>query len=246
MKQYVHNNLIGHIFWHRLKELIVALIAIGGTGRRLSQPETRPLFETLTPSLILDLFQRIFLVFIIFYFFKCLICILFLSHESITYVCTRQESSLSFLVCSLSQGCVWPHFFYCSFGALCQYSHKRSHAANTSSLASVGSSWYHPASRRQVSLCFPGIFLGSVHHGWLQERPSLHPRQQSHPPAACGQRMSWTPHSGSQAAESAGEVHLRADQSRSAVRNRVASVHGDSWRPAMHAWLLWWQLVLHG
>lgn len=174
-----------------------------------------------------------------------MIGILLLSHESIaTYEYEQDSTVLSHSWFTV--GCLWSYFSYFNSGALCQYSHKNSHTANTSSLALVGSSWCHPVSQRQVSLCFSGMFLSSIHHGWLQERPSIHPWQQSHPPAACGQWMSWTPHSGSQAAESAGEVHLWADQSRSAVRNREASVHGDSWRPARHACLLWWQLVLHG
>lgn len=75
-------------------------------------------------------------------------------------------------------------------------------------------------SQRQASVCFPGLLFSSVHYGWLQEGPSVHPGQQSHSPAAGGQRLPWTSHSGGEAPESAGEVHLWAYHSRSGLRER--------------------------
>lgn len=75
-------------------------------------------------------------------------------------------------------------------------------------------------SQRQASVCFPGLLFSSVHYGWLQEGPSVHPGQQPHPPAAGGQRLPWTSHSGGEAPESAGEVHLWAHHSRSGLRER--------------------------
>lgn len=72
----------------------------------------------------------------------------------------------------------------------------------------------------KVSVCFPGAFFRPVHHGRLQERPSVHPGQQSHPPAAGGQRLPRTSRSGGKAPEPAREVHLRANHSRSGVGKR--------------------------
>lgn len=69
-------------------------------------------------------------------------------------------------------------------------------------------------------MCFPGVFFRTVHHGRLQERPSVHPGQQSHPPAAGGQRLPWTSRSRGKAPESAREVHLRENDSRSGVGKR--------------------------
>lgn len=73
-------------------------------------------------------------------------------------------------------------------------------------------------SQREVSLYFSGIFFSSVHNGWLQERPSVYPGQQSHPSVTRGQWLPWTSYGWGKTAESAGEVHLWAHYSRSGFR----------------------------
>lgn len=73
-------------------------------------------------------------------------------------------------------------------------------------------------SQREVSLYFSGIFFSSVHNGWLQERSSVYPGQQSHPSVTRGQWLPRTSYGWGKTAESAGEVHLWAHYSRSGFR----------------------------